>query len=142
MQGIDSEQPLESPPVSVQMPQSPINKFDGSLNGDDDSFPQSPMYEEKVQPNSSKVKDVCHYLEFKIKIDRFGPSSVNDLFCTNRGEMNFCTLRANELVWKERKKSVCVEKRHVPSFLLKNWHWQLFPELILILREGSSPQMN
>ena len=67
MQGIDSEQPLESPPVSVQMPQSPINKFDGSLNGDDDSFPQSPMYEEKVQPNSSKVKDVCHYLEFKIR---------------------------------------------------------------------------
>ena len=67
MQGIDSEQPLESPPVSVQMPQSPINKFDGSLNGDDDSFPQSPMYEDKVQPNSSKVKEVCHYLEFKIR---------------------------------------------------------------------------
>merc|ERR1712036_190832 len=103
---------LESPPVSVQMQQSPINKFDGSLNGDDDSFPQSPMYEEKVQPNSSK------------------------------GRNEFCTLRANELVWKERKKSVCVEKRHVPSFLLKNWHWQQFPGLILTLQEGSFPQMN
>ena len=60
MQGIDSEQPLESPPVSVQMPQSPINEYDGNLNGDDDSFSQSPMYEKKVQPNSPKVKDVCH----------------------------------------------------------------------------------
>ena len=67
MQGIDSEQPLESPPVSVQMQQSPINKYDGSLNGDDDSFPQSPMYEGKVQPNSPKVKDLCHYLQIRIK---------------------------------------------------------------------------
>lgn len=65
MQGIDSEQPLESPPVSVQMPQSPINKFDGSLNGDDDSFPQSPMYEEKVQPNSSKGRNEFLYVESK-----------------------------------------------------------------------------
>merc|ERR1712036_62441 len=56
---------LESPPVSVQMPQSPINKFDGSLNGDDDSFPQSPMYEEKVQPNSSKGRNEFLYVESK-----------------------------------------------------------------------------
>ena len=81
MQGIDSEQPLESPPVSVQMPQSPINEYDGNLNGDDDSFSQSPMYEKKVQPNSPKVKDVCHYLQINIRIGRFGTSSVNDLFC-------------------------------------------------------------
>ena len=55
MQGIDSEQPLESPPVSVQMPGSPINKFDGSLSGDDASF--------VVKPDSSKVNDLCSYLQ-------------------------------------------------------------------------------
>merc|ERR1712149_30134 len=43
----------------------PINKFDGSLNGDDDSFPQSPMYEEKVQPNSSKGRNEFLYVESK-----------------------------------------------------------------------------
>jgi len=132
MQGIDSEQPLESPPVSVQMPGSPINKFDGSLSGDDASF--------VVKPDSAKVNDLCSYLQsYSIKNEIYGFMTFEHL---NRGKMNFCTLRANELVWKERKKSVCVEKRHVPSFLLKNWHWQLFLELILILREGSSPQMN
>ena len=55
MQGIDSEQPLESPPVSVQMPGSPINKFDGSLSGDDASF--------VVKPDSAKVNDLCSYLQ-------------------------------------------------------------------------------
>ena len=55
MQGIDSEQPLESPPVSVQMPGSPINKFDGSLSGDDASF--------VVKPDSPKVNDLCSYLQ-------------------------------------------------------------------------------
>ena len=63
MQGIDSEQPLESPPVSVQMPGSPINKFDGSLSGDDASFPQSPLYESKMKPDSPKVNDLCSYLQ-------------------------------------------------------------------------------
>ena len=55
MQGIDSEQPLESPPVSVQMPGSPINKFDGSLSGDDASL--------VAKPGSPKVNDLCSYLQ-------------------------------------------------------------------------------
>jgi len=57
MQGIDSEQPLESPPVSVQMPGSPINKFDGSLSGDDASF--------VVKPDSAKGKNEFLYVESK-----------------------------------------------------------------------------
>lgn len=65
MQGIDSEQPLESPPVSVQMPGSPINKFDGSLSGDDASFPQSPLYESKMKPDSPKGKNEFLYVESK-----------------------------------------------------------------------------